>query len=209
MKYIHILIAMIAFMPTLAVAQSFLEPVETIQKKEYVSKYFDRCMEEPDKNQSYDSQSDMCMCQAVYMGEHLTADEIKIMATGVGKGYVRKDVLYQEVYAPCLEYPAKEMAREQCYNDRQVIALVSTQNAYEGTCNCVTQKAVDYFRELAKPQLSALMKLNPILVDPLGAIMSSFEFTTHTQKANSSCLAIYQVKWDDYYRTRKLKERQK
>lgn len=217
-RYFYIAAVLVLLLPAMAVAQDagfslksdgVLRSTEEIQKKEFLNKFYDRCTAVPDKNQSVDSQSDMCICETLHMEKFLTGDEIEIMATGKGKGYVRKNVLYQEVYAPCLEFPAREIARYECFNSRKIQDLVSTQNAYKGTCECTGNKAAEYFRAYAKPQLEALMEKNPIMEDPLGAILQSFDYRKYLDQSEQKCLETYQVKWDDYYRKLQTQEQKK
>ena len=207
MKHLYIFIALLLATPAIAAAQGFLEPKDDIVRKEFLDKYFDRCMEVPDPHQSISSQADMCICQTIYMGESLEPREIEIMATGAGKGFVRKDVLFRDVYAPCLEFPAYDMALDKCYGDPHVRAVVSTQNAYEGTCKCVAKDSASYFRDFAQPQIAAIMTRNPILEDPLEAIFQSFEYMTSAQKSKSQCIETYQGAWDEYHRKTRKKNK--
>lgn len=227
-KYIlYIAVALILVRPSLAAAQDgLLEPrgsstidtlkpdgvlksEEEIKKKEFLNKFYDRCMEKPDKHQSIESQGDMCICETLHMEKHFTADEIEIMATGQGKGFVRKEILFKDVYAPCLEFPARAIALYECYNNPKVQSMVSTQNAYEGTCQCTANKAAEYFREYAKPQIAAIIKRSPLMEDPLGDILKSFEYRDYIHKQENKCLETYQVKWEDYYRKLQTQEREK
>ena len=186
-----------------------LKSEEEIKKKEFLDKFFHRCTAEPDKNQSAESQGDMCICEALHMEKYMTADEIEIMATGKGDGFVRKEVLFKEVYAPCLEFPARSIALYDCYNNPRISSMVSTKNAYEGTCQCTANKAAEYFREYARPQISFMMEKSPLMDDPLGDILKSFEYREYINKQQNKCLETYQVKWEEYYRKLKTQEREK
>lgn len=179
-------------------AQSALQPKEELQKQDLSKQYFNRCMETPDPHQSEASQADMCLCQSLYMSENLPVEQMQTMATGTrdGGAYVDKKTLFLDVFAPCLEFPAGEMARLDCYNDPLIRSLVSTQNAYYGTCNCVKREAEAYFREMARPQLAAIMKRTPTLEDPLGTIRVSLEYMTDIASAKQECVNLYQKEWE-------------
>lgn len=184
----------------LAAAQEALQVPEQQRKKEYLGEYFARCMGVPAPDQDYDSHGNMCMCQAAHMPSALTADEMQVMATGEGKTKIRRKKLFLDVYAPCMEFPVRSIALQNCYDDQTVRAVVSTQNAYEGACKCVASAMGKYARDYGRPQLAVMLINNDLLEDYVGAIMDSFDYKMELSDAQNKCLNKYQAIWENQYR---------
>lgn len=160
----------------------------------YANQYYQRCINVRNDTVSEAARHDTCMCHSVHMLRHLLTPELETLATGRGRVSVNRTRLLPQVYAPCLEFNFAERELAACYESRNVRRMSRTQEAYDGICNCVSARMVDFLREAAEPLMASLIAAAPWIEDAEYEMNRSPGYMRERAAAFRDCINLFNVR---------------
>ena len=156
--------------------------------KEMANKYYQNCLaKESPQKLSQESQEFLCACTASNMMETMTTDDIRAMSNQQDPVTARQALNYMliNVYAPCMEYPAKDHYYYTCVTDPKTKKLG---NDPSKICGCMANKVADHLSRNGKEQFKEILQRNPNIADPMGALENDPEFQNYVGKQVLSCV---------------------
>lgn len=177
MKSLLMLLALLT-LPGIAAAQT---PVT----KETANAYFNNCLQQPAQGMSAETKQYMCACTAAKMQESMTVEDIRTMPQQSAAGRLATNKMIIEVYAPCIEYPARDHYYLTCMNNPQ--SKNYTKNV-QGMCSCLGTQVATYLKQNAKSELSRILKRTPNITDPMAALTNDPAFTRYAQTKMMGCV---------------------
>ncbi len=123
-----------------------------------------------------------CQCNMVHMQQNMTMEEI---AATTGNDQAARDAINKtivEVYAPCMEYPVRDLLAGQCAKDIPGKPKV---------CNCISDNMGSYMSKVAKPMFKEMLSKNPNMTDPMNALLENPEFKKQQESMAFSCITTY------------------
>ena len=158
---------------------------QTPVSKETANTYYQNCKAQPDPRFSGKSQEMFCACTAVKMTESYTMEDMRAASQQNQTGRDATNKLIINVYAPCIQYPAREYHYTSCKNNPQTSILGG--NA-EKICQCASQKAAEYLQQNAASLFQDILSKNPNITDPMQALYDDPAFQTVMKSKLSGCL---------------------
>lgn len=153
--------------------------------KEQAQAFYQNCLQQPSQNQiSAETQELVCACTAAHMMDHMEVEDIQKMARQAPDARTIFNKMVVNVYAPCIEYPAREYHYNECVNNPKTKTLASRP---EALCGCMADEVASYLSQNAQPVFRDLLARNPDMQDPLGALVSDPEFTRFAQSKLMAC----------------------
>ncbi len=176
MKYIiHFLCALcvILFTTNSSMAQTKISPSKTNQ-------YIQTCLKnsEADTTTSPSTKKIFCQCTGQFMQKNLTMEDLRAMG---GKGQIQRNAMNKMVtgvYAPCMEFPVRDMIQKQCMEDVKQAPI----------CQCLSKNMAAYTAKSAQTTMSQVLAKTPNAFDPMGAIIDSPEFQAQQKQITMQCL---------------------
>jgi hypothetical protein len=161
------------FLSHVAFAQTRISQAKTAQ-------YVQSCLKnsEADTITSPNTKNIFCQCTGQFMQRNLTMEDLKAMG---GKGQTQRNAMNKMVtgvYAPCMEFPVRDMIQKQCMTDVKQLSV----------CQCLSKNMAAYTAKSAQTQLSQVLAKTPNAFDPMGAIIDSPEFQKQQKQITMQCL---------------------
>lgn len=159
--------------------------------QEMARKYYENCKSRPDpmKVMSEQSRDNLCSCTATRLMSAMTVEDIKIMGGNDQPARNALNKMLTAVYAPCMEFPARDLVYANCVANAQLKAAASN---IEGLCGCVAGQAAQYIAANGPGIMQQELMKNPNVTDPLGPLMQSQGFTQASQAFTMQCLQQFQ-----------------
>lgn len=159
--------------------------------QEMARKYYENCKSRPDpmKVMSDQSKDNLCSCTATHLMSSMTVEDIKIMGGNDQPARNALNKMLTAVYAPCMEFPARDLVYANCIANSQLKAAASN---LEGLCGCVAGQAAQYIAANGPGIMQQELMKNPNVTDPLGPLMQSQGFTQASQTFTMQCLQQFQ-----------------
>ena len=173
MRYFLALV-LLAFIAQPVAAQT---PVTDAQTQ----KFYETCSQNRDARMSVDTQNTFCKCSSIGYKNNITQEDLQDLAKGIGqdaRNAMNKLVL--ELYAPCMEFPIRDMVFNKCTKDAF--------QAGKQLCSCMATKMARYVSERGKGELATILNANPNVYDPLDAITSSAAYATQEKRIVLQCI---------------------
>lgn len=163
----------------------------TAISKDMANKYYENCKSRPDpmKVMSEQSKDNLCACSAANLMKAMTVEDIRIMGGNDQAARNALNKMLTQVYAPCMEFPARDLVYANCVDNAQLKAAASD---VKGLCGCVAGQAAQYIASNGPGIMQQELMKNPNVTDPLGPLMQSQEFTQASQSFTMQCLQQFQ-----------------
>lgn len=153
--------------------------------KEMANSYFGNCLQQPSPGMSDQTKQYMCSCTAAKMMESMTVEDIKTMAQQSAAGRAATNKMVINVYAPCIEYPARDHYYSTCMTNPQTKTMTSN---VQGLCTCLGNQVAGYLRQNAQQEFTRILKRTPNVADPMSALTSDPAFMQFAQGKLMACV---------------------
>ena len=156
--------------------------------KEMANKYYNNCITKQSAQKlSQESQGNLCACTASNMMETMTTDDIRAMSNQRDPETARQALNYMlvNVYAPCMEYPAKDHYFSTCLSDPKTKDLGQDP---ANICGCMADKIASHLSQNGKEQFKEILSRNPNITDPMGALEQDSEFQKYVSQQVLGCV---------------------
>lgn len=177
-KSVVALLALLIFTIPAAHAQTKVTP-------EMANAYFNNCLNQPGPGMSSETKQYMCACTSAKMQESMTVEDIRTMAQQSTAGRLATNKMIINVYAPCIEYPARDHYYSTCMNNPQTKNL--TKNV-QGLCTCLGSQVAGYLKQNAKKEFTRILSRTPNITDPMTALTNDPAFTQFAQGKLMACI---------------------
>lgn len=177
MKYILLLLTALVVLPVSAQAT----PID----RATANQYFLNCKATPDPRFSEEAQAQFCGCTASQMLTDFTVEDMQLINTPndpKARGAVNK--LMINIYAPCIQFPAKEYHYQTCVKEPKTKILGNP----ERLCACAADQVAGYLQSNSKNLLRNILRRDPNILDPMQAIYSDAEFQKFAQSRLAGCI---------------------
>ena len=128
---------------------------------------------------SRDTQDYLCTCTAAKMMETMTEEAIHNMALQNEQGRLALNHMLVHVYAPCMNYPAKELYYNNCISNPQSATMSKNPQAL---CECAADGVATFLSEQGPDLFEDILKRNPTATDPMAMLADDPKFQKYTQK---------------------------
>lgn len=158
---------------------------QTAVTKEQANTYYSNCVQQKDPRFTGQSQQMFCACTAARMTQSFSQEDMKAMV-GQDPATARPaaNKMLINVYAPCIETPAREYHYAQCINNPQTARLSSNP---QGLCKCASDKIASFLNANAQKSFREILARDPNIADPMSALFEDAEFKSFAAKQLLSC----------------------
>jgi len=148
--------------------------------EESALKYYDNCLvnAEKDGTMGEESRKSYCFCTANQMKNTMSQEDLSAMGSKDperARAAVNKVIV--DVNTPCTQYPLHDKVYNQCM----------TTVGNEATCSCLSRNISAYIKEKSKEMMAKILRQNPNIYDPMGAIMETEDYKSAEQKIALDC----------------------
>ncbi|NQZ14488.1 MAG: hypothetical protein HRT94_06680 [Alphaproteobacteria bacterium] len=179
MKYLLALLSLVTlFGASTAQAQT---PVS----KEIANNYFINCKSQTDPRFSAASQEIFCACTAANMVQSYTLEDMQNASRPDEIGRAAANKLIINVYAPCIQFPAREYHYNSCVQNPQTKILGGDP---QKLCACTAERVAAHIQQNAQSMFSQILAVNPTIADPMQALYSDNNFQKTAQAQLMACL---------------------
>lgn len=181
MRYTFLMIlgCLIAFIPHDSQAQG--SPIT----KDAANAYYENCKAQPAQGLSEKNREYLCACTAAKMMERMTVEDVQAMARQDENGRKAMNYMLVKVYAPCMNYPAKDHYYNTCMANPKTKSLSRDPNSL---CNCMADKVANYLGANGSDVFEGILARNPNITDPMTALTEDHNFKVYAQKQLISCV---------------------
>lgn len=162
-------------------APAFATPVS----KDAANAYYQNCKSQSAEGMSRKSQDFMCACTAAKMMDHMSVEDVKMMGQQNESGRKATNKMIIQVYAPCIEYPARDHYYNNCISDPKTKTMTSSPKAM---CSCMAGEIADHLKNNAQTVFREILTRNPNITDPMGALTSDPEFQQFARRKLLGCV---------------------
>lgn len=157
---------------------------QTKMSNEKAGEFYKHCLQRAaeDKTMKQSTKALFCQCNMVHMQQTMTMEDV---AASTGNDQAARNAINKmliEVYAPCMEYPVRDLLAGQCAKDIPGKPKV---------CNCISDNMGSYMSKVAKPMFKEMLSKNPNMTDPMNALLENPEFKKQQQNMAFSCITTY------------------
>lgn len=153
--------------------------------KEMANQYYSNCLQQPSNGMSEQTKQYMCACTAAKMQQGMTVEDIKTMAQQSQAGRNATNKMIISVYAPCIEYPARDHYYTTCMTNPQTKALSKNP---QGLCACLGNQVATYLKQNAQKEFTRILSKTPNITDPMAALTGDSKFTQFAQSKLTACV---------------------
>jgi hypothetical protein len=158
---------------------------QTPISKEMADAYYGNCKNQPSPNMTPETQDLMCACTAAKMTEGMNVEDMRAMAQNNQNGRDALNKMLINVYAPCIQYPAKEHYKNTCMSNPQTKALSKTPKKL---CGCMAEKVSGYLATDGQKVFQDILRRNPTIADPMSALEQDAQFQQFARSQLLSCV---------------------
>lgn len=158
---------------------------QTPVSKEIANNYFENCKSQSDPRFSAASQEMFCACTAAQMVQNFTIEDMQASGRQDEIGRAATNKLIVNVYAPCIQYPAREYHYNTCIQNPKTKILGGN---VEGICGCTSGKVAGYLAQNAQSLFQEILANNPTIADPMQALYDDAGFQKTVQGQLMSCI---------------------
>lgn len=169
----------------LLISGSFVPAQATEITAQMANAYFNNCTSKPAAGMSQQTQQYMCACTAEKMQKSLTAEDIQAMSQQNAAGRLATNKMIIDVYAPCIEYPARDHYYTTCMTNPQTKNMSSNP---QGLCACLGTQISTYLKQNAQNEFKRILARTPNVTDPMAALTNDPAFTQFAQKKLTACV---------------------
>lgn len=158
---------------------------QTPVSKEIANNYFVNCKSQSDPRFSAASQEMFCACTAANMVQSYTLEDMQNASRPDEIGRAATNKLIINVYAPCIQFPAREYHFNTCIQNPQTKLLGKDP---QNLCACTAERVAGHIQQNAKAMFSQILAVNPTIADPMQALYSDKGFQKTAQAQLMACL---------------------
>lgn len=164
------------------IAPSMADPIT----KEMAEQYYNNCVsKQASQKFSKESQEFLCACTASKMMDNMTTDSIRAMSAQDESGRVAMNYMIVKVYAPCMQYPAKDYYYNTCISNPKTKALGKDPKKL---CGCMADKVANHLGKNGEKIFEDILTRTPNIVDPMGALEADKEFQNYVGQQVLGCI---------------------
>ncbi len=152
--------------------------------KQMANQYYQTCSSKPVPGMSAQSHQLMCACTASKMMESFSVEDIQAMAKKDDNARFVFNRMLIDVYAPCIEYPAREHYYNTCVNNPETAKF---REVPQQLCTCLANEMGEYLKKNAQEVFKGILARNPTAEDPMVALTSDPEFQLFAQRRLVAC----------------------
>ncbi len=183
--------------------QLFAKPEKHVTEEQEIrilaNSYYENCLLESHPVLTPSSQNLLCACTSAKMSEEMTPDQMKAMFEEGPEGDEARSQMMAFVYAPCMEYPVRDLITQNCLGNPEVAA---GSTAPKELCKCLGDKMGEFMADKGPAVIEMAMRSNPDNLDPLSNFFNSYSF-----QAQSSQHMAYCVKQNELKQIQQLQKR--
>ena len=155
--------------------------------KDMANSYYNNCISKKgDQKLTKESQDFLCSCTAAQMMDSMSVEDVQAMSTQDQRTARRAfNKMLINVYAPCMEYPAKDHYYNTCLSNPQTKKLGGNP---EKLCGCMSDKVATHLKQNGKELFTGILKRNPNVTDPMAALEADKQFQNYVGKQALSCV---------------------
>lgn len=153
--------------------------------KDMANAYYQNCMAKQDPSFSQESQGFLCACTAAKMMDNLSIEDMQMMGRQDQSGRDALNKMIINVYAPCMEHPAREYHYNQCISNPQTAQLSGNPQAL---CGCMADQIAAHLRTNAQDVFTGILARNPNITDPMQALYDDPEFQQFARSKLLGCV---------------------
>lgn len=153
--------------------------------KDAANAYYEQCNAQPAQGITQKSKEYLCACTAAKMMENMTVEDVQTMAQQSQAGRDAMNNMLINVYAPCMNYPAKDHYYNTCMSNPKTKALSSNP---QGLCNCMADQVANYLGTNGPEVFRDILNRNPNVVDPMTALTNDSKFQQFAQSRLLGCV---------------------
>lgn len=153
--------------------------------KDAANAYYENCNAQASQGLSTQSKEYLCACTAAKMMERMSVEDVKAMSQQNEQGRKAMNYMLVKVYAPCMNYPAKDHYYNTCMANPKTKALSRNPR---GLCNCMANKVSAYLGTNGSKVFEGILSRNPNITDPMTALTEDPQFTQYAQSQLLSCI---------------------
>jgi hypothetical protein len=147
--------------------------------------YYENCKSKPSPNMNAETQKQLCGCTAKNMKYNMSVEDVQAMGQDNSNARLAFNKMMTEVYAPCMDAPAKELYYKNCVNNPQTAALAKNPQV---ACNCMSTEVATYLAEEGPAIFRDILARNPRIMDPMAALADDPKFQQFAQQKLLACL---------------------
>ncbi len=159
---------------------------QTPVPKDMANNYFANCLKAPNQQQvTPQTQQMLCACTAARLTQYFTVEDMKSMADPgqVGRNALNKMLV--NIYAPCMEFPAREHYYNTCMSNS---ATASVTNNPQKVCGCLGDQMAMYLKVHGPSVFEQILSRNPNVTDPMQALTDDSQFQQYAQSKLLTCM---------------------
>ena len=159
-------------------------PVEQ-ETRILANSYYENCLLENHPVLTPASKNILCACTSAKLSEEMTPPQIKAMFEEGPAGDEARNRMLMFVYAPCMEYPVRDLITQNCMGNPEVAKTASEPTAL---CECLGNQMGAYMAEKGPVVIEMALRTNPDSLDPLGNFFNSYAFQAQSRQHMSDCI---------------------
>lgn len=141
--------------------------------------YYQNCIKKEDQRLTKGGQDIFCQCTAHQLKKHMYVEDMVILARQDGLARAALNKIMLAVYAPCMEFPVRDLLYTGC--------TANGQNVDPRICQCIADRMGEYTAITAQNTLRDILKANPNITDPMAPIINSTAFKNREQSVVLTC----------------------
>ncbi|NCO03069.1 MAG: hypothetical protein GW903_02625 [Alphaproteobacteria bacterium] len=158
---------------------------QTPVSSEMANQYFANCKMNKDPRFATEVQEMFCACTAVKMTEGFTVEDMQTMGQQNQAGRDATNKLIINIYAPCIQYPARAYHYSTCVQNPKTKMLGKN---VDGLCGCAADNVATHLQQNAQNLFRQILAQNPNVGDPMQALYDSPSFQQVAQSKLMSCV---------------------
>ncbi|MCI5060960.1 MAG: hypothetical protein MRY79_07800 [Alphaproteobacteria bacterium] len=148
--------------------------------------YFQNCMQQPSQpGLTQTGKNNLCACTAAKMMQSLSVEDVQMMGGQDQNARNAMNKMIVHVYAPCIQYPAKDHYYHTCVTNPQTKKLGRNP---QKLCGCMASQVASYLGSNGQQVFQNILSRNPNIADPMSALTSDQEFQSFAQSKLLGCV---------------------
>lgn len=154
--------------------------------KDAANAYFENCKSQPKaEGLTAEGQKYMCACTAAQMMNKMSVEDVQAMSQQSQAGRNATNKMLINVYAPCINYPAKDHYYHTCMTNPKTKTL---SRSPESLCGCMATQVAEYLKQNGEKVFREILAKDPNIVDPMTALTNDPKFTSYAQSKLLGCV---------------------
>lgn len=153
--------------------------------KDMANAYYENCASQSAQGMSKQSQDTMCACTAANMMDNMSVEDVQTMGKQDANGRAATNKMIIQVYAPCIEYPARDHYYSNCISDPKTKTMSANPKAM---CSCMASAISGHLKNNAQNVFRQILTRNPNITDPMSALTSDSQFQQFARSKLLGCV---------------------